>query len=357
MRITEPTAPIQHRIPALDGLRGVAVLMVLVSHISSYRAEQLGPAGVAIFFVLSGYLITSLLTEEQASWGRISLAAFYARRALRLFPALLLLVLLTPFLLWAASDPRLGSIAPGLATTVLYVQDWATATGHFSVFAHAWSLSVEEQFYLLWPLALAFILRRTGRDHHRVTTIMAWSCAIAMLWHLLASLLLGYGWTYYSPDSNAIFLLTGCALATALHSGVRLHVPRPLAIAALIAVCGLPLVITRLTAVGWRGQVLLMFPVDLAGAILVLGAAKLPVLNLRLLRWFGKISYGLYLWNWVLISLQPHGRVLTARERLLAALCAIGAAAASWYLIESPILRVKRRYQRVSDPLQPAAVR
>jgi peptidoglycan/LPS O-acetylase OafA/YrhL len=96
-----------------------------------------------------------------------------------------------------------------------------------------------------------------------------------------------------------------------------------------------------------------MFPVALAGVVLVLGASKLPVLNLGILRWFGKISYGLYLWNYVLISLEPDGRLLTGRERVLAAGAAIGFAAASWYLIESPILRLKQRFQRVPDVLSP----
>ena len=348
-------APIttRRRVPALDGLRGLAVLMVVVSHVSSYHAELLGPAGVAIFFVLSGYLITALLLKERDHWGTVSLPAFYRRRALRLFPALLLIVVLTPVLLWAVSDPRLGSIRDGLLTTLFYVQDLASATGHFGVLPHAWSLSVEEQFYLLWPFALALILSRTRADPRAAARAVLTLSAIAVLWHLLATLALGYDWTYYAPDTNSVFLLAGCALATSLRAWPGLRVSRPVATLTLVAVVLLPLILTRIPVEHWRLSTVLMFPVALAGVVVVLGVGQLPVLDLGVQRWFGQISYGLYLWNYLLISLEPNGHELTGKQRLMAGALAIAVAAASWYLVESPILRRKARYQRVpelSDP-------
>jgi len=323
--------------------------MVVASHISSYHAELLGPAGVAIFFVLSGYLITSLLLKEQDRWGQVSQPAFYGRRALRLFPALLLVVVLTPLLLWLVDDPRLGSILGGLLETLFYVQDFASATGHFGVTPHAWSLSVEEQFYLIWPLSLGLLLHSVRGDRRRLTRAVVAAFAVAALWHVIATALLSYNWTYYAPDSNAVFLLGGCALATSLRSSRTLSVSRPVAMTALVAVCLLPLMLTRIPFEEWRLTTLLMFPVALAGAVVELGARHLRVLDLRVLGWFGTISYGLYLWNYILISLEPHGRLLTGRERMLAAAAAIGFAAASWYLVESPILRLKKRYQRLPD--------
>jgi peptidoglycan/LPS O-acetylase OafA/YrhL len=325
--------------------------MVVVSHLSSYHAELLGPAGVAIFFVLSGYLITALLLKEQDRWGAISLPAFYLRRALRLFPALLLIVVLAPVLLWAAHDPRLGSIVAGLATTVFYLQDFASATAHFGVLPHAWSLSVEEQYYLIWPVTFGVILSRVRGNAQQIARIVLAITAFAGLWHLIAIGFLDYNWTYYAPDTNAVFLLAGCALATSLRAYPRLRVDTPAAASALIAVCVLPLALTRIPGSDWRESTLLMFPVALAGALVVLGAGQLPVLNLGVLRWFGKISYGLYLWNYLLISLEPNGADLTGKQRLMAGALAIVVAAASWYLIESPILRQKLRFQRVPDVL------
>ncbi|GAB6903952.1 acyltransferase family protein [Kineosporia succinea] len=336
-----------HRIPALDGLRGLAVLMVVVSHVSSYHAELLGPAGVAIFFVLSGFLITSLLLAERDRFGKISWTDFYARRALRLFPALLLLVVLTPLVLWVAKDPRLHSILPGLLSTVFYVQDFESATGHVSVLAHAWSLSVEEQFYFVWPLLLSLIIGRARGDRGRITRTVRNIWVVALVWHVVSIALLSYDWTYYSPDSNAIFLLTGCLVACSVQSQARLRVPTPAAAGGLVLVCLAPLFLTRLPQADWREATLLMFPVVLVSALLVLGAATLTVLANPVLRWFGTISYGLYLWNWVFISLEPHGRALTGRERAIAGVLAIGAAAASWYFFEKPILRLKSRFQRV----------
>ncbi len=353
--MTSTSAP--HRIKAFDGLRGLAVLMVVVSHVSSYHAELLGPAGVAIFFVLSGFLISSLLLAERDRFGRVSMSDFYARRGLRLFPALVLVVVLTPILLWLVHDPRLHTIVPGLLTTLLYVQDFDSATGHFSVLAHAWSLSVEEQFYFLWPLLLGLIIARTRGDRSRITRVVGGIWLVALVWHVTAIVLVSYDWTYYSPDSNAVFLFTGCLLATAVRSMGRIEVPFPVAAGALAVVCLAPLVLTRIPEADWRPATLLMVPVVLASAPLVLGAARLKVLENPVLRWFGTISYGVYLWNWVLISLEPHGRELTGKERGLAALLAIVAAAGSWYLFERPILRLKSRFQRVATlPAEPGLV-
>jgi peptidoglycan/LPS O-acetylase OafA/YrhL len=244
------------------------------------------------------------------------------------------------------SDPRLSQIGPGLATALFYVEDFASATGHFSVLAHTWSLAVEEQFYMIWPFVLGMMLVRFRDKYQTIKRVLLGLCALGFVWHLVSIFLFGYNWTYYSPDSNAIFLLTGCAFAAARQAGRSLVVPRPVAVAALVAVCVLPLVITRVAVEEWQIQALLMFPVDLAGGVLVLAATRLPILKLPLLRWFGRISYGLYLWNWLLISMEPDGRPLSEKERIAAGVLAIGAAAVSWYLVESPILQLKQRYHR-----------
>ena len=340
--------PTTGRLPALDGLRGIAVLLVVVSHVSSYQAEEAGPTGVSIFFVLSGFLITSLLLAERDRRGGVDLRAFYTRRALRLFPALFLLVAATPVVLWLADDPRLSQVTDGLLTALFYVQDFASGTGHPGVLGHAWSLSVEEQFYLIWPLALAAIALATRANPRRFASAVSLLAGLALIWHLVDVLGASLDWTSFGPDANAVFLLVGCALAAHRRAGRRLTLPGWAASAALALVLVGPLVLTHVEAGHWRIQALLIFPVCLAGLPLVMGAARLPVLALPVLRWFGTISYGLYLWNWLLISLQPSGQGLGSVQRLAAAIASVGAAAASWYLMEKPVLRLKHRFERVS---------
>ena len=340
--------PATGRLPALDGLRGIAVLLVVLSHVSSYQAEQSGPTGVSIFFVLSGFLITSLLLAERDRRSRVDLAAFYTRRALRLFPALVLLVAATPVVLWLADDPRLGQVAGGLLTALFYVQDFASGTGHPGVLGHAWSLAVEEQFYLIWPLALAAIALTTRARPRRFAAAVSLLAGLALVWHVVDVLAASLDWTSFGPDANAVFLLVGCALAAQRRAGRRLTLPGWAASVALALVLVGPLLLTHVEAGHWRIQALLIFPVCLAGLPLVMGAAGLPVLALPVLRWFGTISYGLYLWNWLLISLEPSGHGLGSLQRLAAAVASVGAAAASWYLMEKPILRLKHRFERVS---------
>lgn len=124
----------------LDGLRGLAVVLVVMAHITGSRAEPWGITGVTVFFVLSGYLITRLLLKERARTGQINMRAFYARRFLRLAPALVMLIASTPLLMWATDDPRLEGSALGLLAGLLYVQDYVGAFGGDSVVMHTWSL-------------------------------------------------------------------------------------------------------------------------------------------------------------------------------------------------------------------------
>ena len=200
---------------ALDGARGVAVALVVGSHWSPAHVRYGGAVGVIVFFVLSGYLITSILLAEHAATGRIDLRAFYTRRALRLFPALALLVVALPFLQKLVADPQLtyGYIR-WAGETALYLGDFVrSGGGTLGPLDHTWSLAVEEQFYLVWPLVLLALLFRARGDAAKLLRSVAALAAVSAGWTVLAAFLFPFVRTYYAPDTNAFALMAGCALA------------------------------------------------------------------------------------------------------------------------------------------------
>ncbi|HEV7535564.1 MAG TPA: acyltransferase, partial [Acidimicrobiia bacterium] len=189
MSTIAPPAPVERRqrfghVRPLDGLRAVAVLLVLGYH-AGVPGFVGGRAGVDMFFVLSGFLITSLLLDEHRLTGGIRLGAFYARRALRLYPALLVAVtgaLTLAFLkmpVFHASAASLRDTLHGIPFTLFYTMNVARATGwtNGGLLGHAWSLAIEEQFYLVWPVAVILLFRRRA-DRARIGWI-ALACAVA----------------------------------------------------------------------------------------------------------------------------------------------------------------------------------
>ena len=203
--------------PALDGVRAIAILSVMDVHLYAW-APRSGFYGLTIFFVLSGFLITSLLLDERTTFGRIDLRRFYARRALRLLPALVALcaVFLLVSLLSGTPAPEMRHNLLEVAAVLGYVTN---ILGAFDVFqlrhlGHLWSLAIEEQFYFLWPIALFFALRRraTAAQLFWVVVAAATASTIARvaLWlqHRPDKLRVAFG-----PDTRASELLVGCAAA------------------------------------------------------------------------------------------------------------------------------------------------
>jgi peptidoglycan/LPS O-acetylase OafA/YrhL len=316
-------------IPALDGLRGVAILLVLWSH--SFGPPGAG-LGVDLFFCLSGFLITALLLAEWHQRGAISLVSFYERRARRLLPALLLLVVV--FVAVAPSTRNLFAAAVGVG----YVGNVALLTGHdISPFTHLWSLAQEEQFYVLWPFALIVAMRLAPR---LLPYVLA---ALFLATSLDAATASTYERLWYGPDTHAGGLILG-ALAAVLY--VRRADRRvPVGIAALVAL-GCVMLFQTPTA----RFVLPVFA--LAATALVVAAAQdssrlfTRTLAFRPLRYLGRISYSVYLWHPLFLAIGWEVGIPIS----------VACAAASYHVVEQPFLRMRRRQlPRVRMSPSPAA--
>lgn len=308
-----------------------------------------GFLGVDVFFALSGFLITTLLTEEYDANGSIGLSFFYARRALRLLPALLLLVLVCTGALLATIPAELGPLAlQEAAVVVFYVANWAWMFDlPLGIYGHTWSLGIEEQFYLLWPLALLGLMR-AGVRRGRLVWIAIVAAGIGALWrsalvHADASLV----HLHQGFDTHGDALLIGCATALAIRAGL-----------------------TRTASVGWASTALLAllfawarFPDDylhrhvstlaaLAAAMLIADVVMRPGswltrgLGVRPLAALGRISYGVYLWHFPLFymcgALAYAGAPPAQWTAPIAAWTATFAVAGlSYVLLECPILAFK----------------
>ncbi|NML46779.1 acyltransferase [Ramlibacter sp. G-1-2-2] len=287
--------------PALDGLRAVAVLVVMLFHARAPLAPA-GYLGVDVFFVLSGFLITSLLLAEMDASGRIDLAGFWRRRLLRLAPALLAMlaayVLIAPYL-W----PEVADHGTQAALAAVYLSDYGVAfwgTPHF--LSHTWSLAVEMHFYLLWPVLLWAACRRWTRASLPAVLAFAWVLATLVRWVWLVR---GQDWieVYYRTDTRLSGLLLGACLAAALRDPRwRLALRRWLPWALWLPLPALLLIAHfhwgDLWVLTWG-----MGLVELATAAVIFGARDrssqlAKMLSRPLLAWVGRISYGLYLWHY-----------------------------------------------------------
>ena len=349
--------------PALDGLRAVGVLAVMLHHTQLLSG---GFLGVDVFFVLSGFLITSLLLEEHARAGRVSLRGFYTRRALRLLPALAPVVVVggSATIAWSPDWDSIGFVL----SVLFYVANWALVAGHsHGLLVHTWSLAIEEQFYILWPVGLLLLLRVTRRR-----------ILLALLLAAAAPLAVAYRfWTvvptasdhlrlYVGLDTHADPLLIGCTLGLFCHSALF---KRTRAAAIGWNVAGVVAVPVLVTLFLWS-----RFPIDYAFASVstwtalataVLIAATLApgspfawLLAQRPLTWIGKRSYALYLWHYPVFFVAVPDWLDVPKADLLTVVAAwaiaFTLAAASFRYIEAPALRWKAT---LSASRAPAALR
>jgi peptidoglycan/LPS O-acetylase OafA/YrhL len=353
-------------VPQLDGLRGIAILLVLGVHTYSPIFSG-GSSGVDLFFVLSGFLITKLAFEERDRDGRISLKGFYLRRAFRLLPALLFLL---AFLL-LLSFGTLSAIGDHVRVEVLFAAGFASnvlplVLGDYErhVLGHTWSLGLEEQFYWVWPLVLVSVPMAFTQSRRFARQIVIVTLVLGAIGRVVVAGVLDYPHWGSIPLFNADGLAIGCALGILLHTtptGRRWSLPSWLVYGALAFVLA--------DFVGARfyfehdkyeiRKVVLraLFAVVIAGVIF--GGTRLASLLCHpTLRFFGRISYSLYLWHGPIYYLFSNDRY-PEQSRVGLLVLRVGlsvlAALASYHFLEQPALRLRKaRFDRRVAPARPA---
>ncbi len=351
------------RIAGLDGLRAFSISLVLLGHLAGMHDSDpngffvramdffhLAPLGVRIFFVISGFLITTLLIDEEARTGTVSLARFYFRRTLRIFPPYYLFLVVLMVLDWRGALALWpGDVGHALTYTTNYHRERSWYTGH------AWSLSVEEQFYLLWP----FLYRGLGQA--RATRLLAAYILLAPVWRLTVA----FAWPDQALSIGETFLTTadaiacGCWLALQRerltgHRGYRRIMDSPwylLLIPALLV----SVVLQRFAKLDWAVLITLQ---NVCIALFVERVTRTRVgwmarvLNARPVVLLGLWSYSLYLWQQLVLNREQSGWTMAFPANLAACLAL---AVTSYYLIEQPALRLRHRLESRFFP-KPASV-
>jgi peptidoglycan/LPS O-acetylase OafA/YrhL len=353
-------------LPGLDGLRALAVSAVFLHHAGVLDG---GFLGVDVFFVISGFLITALAVGEIERNGRLGLGAFWGRRARRLLPALF--ALCAAVVVWAAfADDPVESLRREVAATILYVANWDRVREGYEYFAayeepslleHTWSLAIEEQFYVVWPLLIVGAVVTARRLRWPIRTVVAATALIGAI----ASV--GWSWwlaadgaslnrLYFGTDTRAIGLAIGCVAGCVLARGPSTGERDVGRTEAALAFAGTLTLAVMMATVDGRERWLYQwgFPLAAAASIAVVIAATgrgpiARVLSVRPLALIGRVSYGVYLWHWPVIVVLDHERTGLSGPMLGGLWMATTAALTtiSWLLVERraplPVMAVPRR--------------
>ena len=353
--------------PEIQALRAVAIGCVVLYHFWP-AALPAGYVGVDVFFVVSGFLITGLLLRDAERFGRVRLREFYVRRVRRILPAALVVLtacavatlLFVPRVEWR---PFLQQVL----SSALYVENWHLARDsqipsradlESTPVQHFWSLSVEEQFYLFWPLLIIGVLwlaARFGRTRPAMVAAVLGTATIASFVHCVVLTGQDHNLAYFSTLSRAWEFGVGGLLALVpAVAGERLR--RTRALAAWLGLAGIAVAARTFTDHALFPGAIALVPVLGTAAILWAGMPRAavslsPVAALRPVQWFGDLSYSLYLWHWPIIMFTPYitGRPSQAPMMVLLLVLSIAVAAASKRWIEDPFRRSVPR-ERVRMP-------
>ncbi|WP_280949929.1 acyltransferase family protein [Xylanimonas protaetiae] len=344
--------PRDSHVAALDGVRGLAILAVLGFHFVIEVAPG-GAIGVDVFFVLSAFLITRMILGERERHGAVDLVAFYGRRAARLLPALgVFLLVVAPVVAWVIGTT--GGALASSGSVLFYVADFARA-GYLPMsepYGHTWSLSVEEQFYLVWPAVLLLAFRRR-------VPLIGFTAGLWIVGVVLAEAgarWFGVGQNYFLPTGHLTALATGCLAAVLVTRGAPAVVRRASSVP--LALTGLTLVTVLVVAQrqGWpaaAAQATAVAGITLAGSLVLHAAQGGPtplnrLLSVAPLRWLGTRSYGLYLYHVPLYYAFSSEHVPLSRSAngVLALALSLALTEASYRFLERPIMERGRRWSR-----------
>jgi len=318
------------RIPSLDGLRAVSIALVVMGHWAELQfhssvAGAFANLGVRIFFLISGFLITTLLLSERKKTGSICVREFYVRRAYRILPAAMVFMAIAFIVFWRDLRWYHMAAAAFYVTNFYFTHPW--------YLGHLWSLSVEEQFYLLWPGGLKKWYRHGMK-------ILLGVVALAPLYRVGCHLAGLRGQADETFPAVADVLAVGCLLAILAE-----QVP-PISKSWALAMCGVVVAVPTYWGLrGFHSDAILLFilwplmHVSIAGLILHVVRRPYAWLNARPVVWLGQISYSLYLWQQLFVF-GKHGRPWYG------VIAAVAAASASYYIVEKPMLKLRERRAR-----------
>ncbi len=349
------------KIPSLDGLRGVSFLIVFVSHAGLDKVVP-GRLGVNIFFLLSGYLITTLLIREREKTGWISLKLFYLRRSLRIFPPMYTIMAAT--LLYLAAVHHLKGITlAGVCSQAFYYQNYYSHNGNGLIrgLGVLWSLAVEEHFYLLFPLLMLLFVTRFKMSYRQIAVALLWLCGAILVWRTVVVFTFSNGldWARDATDCRADSILFGCALASWERTSTVTRIFTRERLERIILPASLTLLLFTLVfrnpvfreTLRYSIQGIALAPI-LYYVVHVPGSWVGRILNTRALMLLGTLSYALYLLHeTVMLEID---RVVSSKwlAGILSLAVAILLAYLVHILVEKPTDAMRRKFIHTSDGRQ-----